>query len=79
MQLNILSMDYNFTRDLWLRVLAQHNTRQKQFYFYGLLGWRFRPPFGAAYLVYTVDDNQPLDLQFKNRNRVLFIKLSYQI
>jgi len=79
MQLNILSMDYNFTRDFWLRILAQHNTRQEQLYFYGLLGWRFRPPFGAAYLVYTVDENQPLDQQFKNRNRVLFIKLSYQI
>jgi hypothetical protein len=78
-QLNILSMDYNFTRDIWLRILAQHSTRAERLYFYGLFGWRFQPPFGAVYLVYTVDENQPLDQQFKNQNRVLFIKFSYQL
>jgi len=76
--LNILTVDYNFTRDLWIRVLTQNNTRNDRFYLYGLFAWRFMPPFGACYLIYTVDENQPLEYQFKEKNNILFLKLSYQ-
>ncbi|MBN2410539.1 carbohydrate binding family 9 domain-containing protein [candidate division KSB1 bacterium] len=76
--LNILTVDYNFTRDLWIRVLTQNNTRDDRFYFYGLFAWRFKPPFGACYIIYTADENQPPDYHFKEKNNILFLKLSYQ-
>lgn len=76
--LNILIADYNFTRDLWIRVLAQNNSGNDRVYFYGLFGWRFQPPFGALYLIYLSDR---MDIPLSNdqqESRIFFIKLSYQ-
>ena len=77
--INILSMDYYFKRDLWIRVFAQNNTNIERVYFYGLFGWRFRPPFSAVYLIYTADDYLPPESGGKVRSDIFFIKVSYQI
>ena len=53
--INVLSLNYNFTRDLWIRVFAQNSTQNSRIYVYGMTGWRFRPPFGALYLIYSHD------------------------
>ena len=53
--INILAVNYNFTKDLWVEVFAQNSTSIRKIYFYGLAGWRFRPPFGALYLIYSHD------------------------
>ncbi len=53
--LNVLTSDYNFTNDIYLRMFAQHNSRNNRVYLYGLFGWRFKPPFGALYVAYTAD------------------------
>lgn len=79
---NILVTDYNFTRDFYLQLFTQSNSHNNRFYLYGLLGWRFMPPFGALYLAYTADyfdDNNTLLLITKEKNRTLFIKLTVPI
>lgn len=53
--INVLSLNYNFTRDLWIRIFAQNSTSNNKIYFYGMAGWRFKPPFGALYLIYSHD------------------------
>ena len=53
--INVLSLNYNFTRDLWIRVFAQNSTQNSRIYVYGMTGWRFKPPFGALYLIYSHD------------------------
>jgi len=75
-KLNIISLDYNFTRDLWLRLFTQANSREDRFYIYGLFGWRFLPPFSAIYLIYTTDRFD--ELAYRKKNDILFVKLSYQ-
>jgi hypothetical protein len=75
--INVLTADYNFTNDLWLRVFAQNNTKDEQTYFYGLLGWRFKPPFGAFYLIYSHDRfGEETGMPDSNN---FFIKLTYPI
>jgi hypothetical protein len=76
--INIFIADYNFTRDVWIRLLAQNNSRQDRFYIYGLFGWRFQPPFGAIYLIYTSDEISPLNSPYNQRNQIVFLKMSYQ-
>jgi uncharacterized protein DUF5916 len=76
--LNILTLDYNFNRDLWLRLLTQTDDQENRVYFYGLFGWRFFPPFSAIYLIYTTDQFDDLDYNGKVKNEILFVKLSYQ-
>jgi len=76
--LNVATIDYNFNRDLWLRLLTQMDTEDDRTYFYGLFGWRFFPPFSAIYLIYTTDQYDHLDYKRKLRNEVLFLKISYQ-
>jgi hypothetical protein len=76
--LNILSADYNFTRDMWIRLLAQNNTGENRIYFYGLFAWRFKPPFSAVYLIYTADERDILDIPGKEKNNIFFVKFSYQ-
>jgi hypothetical protein len=76
-KLHIITLDYNFTRDLWIRVLTQNNSRDNRFYFYGLFAWRFKPPFGALYMIYTVDERD-LYMVPQQQSKVLFLKLSYQ-
>jgi len=77
--LNILSANYNFTPDLWLRVFAQNNTATERIYFYGLFGWRFKPPFGAVYLIYTTDNELMLPEEYQLQSQILFLKLTYPI
>jgi hypothetical protein len=78
--LNILSADYNFTPDLWFRLFMQHRSRNDRFYLYGLLGWRFAPPFGALYIAYTGDRFDQMDefdsVLRRENNRTFFMKLS---
>ena len=73
-----MTLDYNFNRDLWLRLLTQTDQQEDRLYFYGLFGWRFLPPFSAIYLIYTTDQFDHLDYENKVRNEILFLKLSYQ-
>jgi hypothetical protein len=54
--INILTANYNFTNDLWVKCFAQNSTDEKRIYLYGLFGWRFKPPFGALYLIYAHDN-----------------------
>jgi len=77
-KINVMIADYNFTRDLWIRLLAQNNSREERIYIYGLFGWRFQPPFGAVYFIYTSDEISPAASPFIQRNQIAFIKLSYQ-
>lgn len=77
---HILTGDYNFTPDLWLRLFTQYNSRNDRFYLYGLFGWRFAPPFGALYLAYTKDRFDTFDdllnpLTSKDE-RAFFVKLT---
>lgn len=77
---NILSGDYNFTTDIFLRLFTQHNSSNDRIYVYGLFGWRFNPPFGALYLAYTADRFDRLDdfyLPIERENeRSFFAKLT---
>jgi hypothetical protein len=77
--INIFSLDYNFTRDLWIRVLTQNNSAEDLIYVYGLFGWRFQPPFGAIYFIYTADEQTPFFAPFIEKNQIAFLKLSYQL
>lgn len=75
--INILTVDYNFTRDLWIRLLAQNNSSEERLYFYGLFGWRFKPPFGAVYLIYTSDQFMEPLISEEQKSRIIYFKLSY--
>ncbi len=75
--INILTLDYNFTRDLWIRLLVQNNSSNERFYYYGLFGWRFKPPFGALYLIYTSDRYSLPMAEEELQSDILFLKLSY--
>ncbi len=77
---NVLSSEYNFTNDIYLRLFAQHNSRNDRVYLYGLFGWRFKPPFGALYIAYTADrydtaDDSILPLERKEEG-TFFVKLT---
>ena len=77
--LNILTLDYYFTNNIWLRLFGQHNTYDKRVYLYGQFGWRFKPPFGALYLIYAGDNYFN---HFEKRyydHRTIFLKLTYPI
>jgi len=75
--INVFTADYNFTNDLWLRVFAQNNTKGENIYFYGMFGWRFKPPFGALYLIYSCDQYGEEAGIPKTDN--IFLKLTYPI
>lgn len=53
--INVMTVNYNFTSDLWLKLFAQNSSANERIYVYGLFGWRFKPPFGALYLIYSHD------------------------
>lgn len=76
--INVLSLNYNFTKDLWIKVFAQNSTSSSKIYFYGLAGWRFKPPFGALYLIYSHDQEAELlgDLQHAD---AVFLKFTLPI
>jgi len=77
---HVLTADYNFTPDLYLRIFTQYNSRNDRFYLYGLFGWRFSPPFGALYLAYTADRfdrfDDLLDPIYREDQRAFFIKIT---
>jgi hypothetical protein len=77
--INILTLEYYFTRDIWLKLFVQNRTNTERWYIYGQFGWRFRPPFGAVYLVYTSDDFKVLETDTKMNSDIVFLKVSYQI
>jgi len=77
--INILSVSYYFTRNLWIQMFAQTNMAFKRLYIYGKFGWRFKPPFGAIYLVYTRDELiVPSDTR-RSQEDILFLKVTYPI
>ena len=77
--INILGADYFFNKDLWIRLFTQNNSKINKFYFYGLFGWRFKPPFGAVYLIYSSDqyDEFMPDQQIV-QSKILFLKMTYR-
>ena len=75
--INVVTANYNFTNDLWLQVFAQNNTKNENVYFYGKMGWRFKPPFGALYLIYSYDKFED-ETGMPNTNN-FFVKLTYPI
>ncbi len=76
--INVFSVNYNFTNDLWVKLFAQNSTSTSKLYFYGLAGWRFRPPFGAIYLIYSHDQEGELMGEFA-RADALFLKITLPI
>jgi len=77
--INILTANYNFTPNLFLKAFAQNNSEENQFYVYGMFGWRFRPPFGALYLIYTADTKDNTDIGMTEKDKILYLKFSYPI
>lgn len=76
--INVLTLNYNFTKDLWIKVFAQNSTGSDKIYFYGMAGWRFKPPFGAVYLIYSHDQEAEL-LGDLARADALFLKFTLPI
>ncbi len=77
--INILGFDYFFTNDLWIQIFSQNNSSTDKFYFYSLLGWRFKPPFGAVYLIVNTDNYYNFEQNLKYYSNILFIKVTYPI
>ena len=76
--INVISAQYYFTKDLWVKVFAQNSTNIELIYVYGLFGWRFKPPFGAIYLIYT-RDQEILPEKPQQQADIFFLKLTYPI
>jgi len=76
--INILSVNYNFTKDLWIKLFAQNSTSNSRIYFYGLAGWRFKPPFGALYLIYSHDQDAELMGELAHADAI-FLKFTFPI
>ena len=77
--INVLSATYHFTNDLWIRIFTQNNTSDERIYLYSMAGWRFKPPFGALYLIYTSDDMIQMPTEEKMNSKIFFIKFTYPI
>lgn len=77
--INILSLNYYLTRDFWIRVFAQNSTNTDKIYIYGLIGWRFKPPFGVVYLIYSKDRYVMFPENKDFNSNVLFLKFTYPI
>jgi hypothetical protein len=76
--INSLSATYNFTNDFWVKLICQNNTSNDKIYVYGLVGWRFKPPFGNLYFI--VNHIEYLDSQSEFQNKYIgFLKLTYPI
>jgi len=77
--INILSLNYYFTRNTWIRIFAQNNTGDDHVYVYGFMAWRFKPPFGAVYLIYSMDDMLYIPGEKNYLEQILFLKLTYPL
>jgi hypothetical protein len=75
--INVLIINYNFTNDLWIKLFAQNSTGNEMIYIYGLFGWRFKPPFGALYLIYSYDNYELHDGPVRSNS--FFLKLTLPI
>ena len=75
--INVFTANYNFSKDLWIKMFTQNSTQNNHVYFYGLLGWRFKPPFGALYLIYSYDKFAINSTVEKTNN--YFLKFTYPI
>jgi len=75
--INVLNLTYNITNNLWFEVFMQSRSNTDRLYLYGKAGWRFRPPFGALYIIYTHDQEFMLDERLNAD--VFFIKLTLPI
>lgn len=76
---NIATVQYNFTKDLWIQVFAQNNTENQRIYVYGKAGYRFKPPFGAVYLVYSRNDEFLPDEHVDFNQEIWYVKFTYPI
>jgi len=77
--LNILTVDYYFTNNLWVRLFAQHNTYDERIYLYGQFGWRFKPPFGALYIIYAGNNYFDHSENKYYDHQTVFLKFTYPI
>lgn len=75
--LNVLTTNYNFTNNLWLKFFVQNSSVNNDFYLYGLFGWRFKPPFGSLYLIYSQYKSNYSEGAPNSNN--LFLKLTLPI
>jgi hypothetical protein len=76
--INVLTLNYNFTRDLWVKMFAQNSTSSSKIYIYGMAGWRFKPPFGAVYLIYSHDQEAEVMGDIASADAV-FLKITLPI
>ena len=78
--LHYITTTYNFTPDFWLRLISQYSRNNERLYVYGLLGWRFSPPFGAFYLAYIADrfdrEDDMMLRPVRERQGTLYAKLT---
>jgi hypothetical protein len=78
--INVLALDYFFTKDLWVRIFTQNNSSFNKYYFYGLFGWRFKPPFGAVYLIVSADQYDETEPEVTEiYSNIVFLKLTYPV
>ncbi len=86
--INVIGADYFFNKDLWIRIFTQNNSAVNKYYFYGVFGWRFKPPFGAVYLIissdqydeYNYDENNIIPPQINAINsNIIFLKATYPL
>ena len=77
--LNILSLDYYFTNNIWIHIFAQSDSFKERFYFYGKFGWRFKPPFGALYVIFAGDDYYDHNELLRMKSNTVFLKFTYPI
>ncbi|MDX2415710.1 MAG: DUF5916 domain-containing protein [Bacteroidales bacterium] len=75
--INIVSANYNFNKDLWIKTFVQNSQTNNKAYLYGMFGWRFKPPFGALYLIYSHDQFH-MDEGFVRMDN-FFVKLTYPV
>jgi hypothetical protein len=75
--INVITVNYNFTNDVWIKLFAQNSTDNERIYLYGLFGWRFKPPFGALYLIYCHDRYQFPESPFTSDS--FFLKITLPI
>lgn len=76
--INSFSVTYNFTNDLWVKLICQNNTSYDKIYVYGLFGWRFKPPFGYLYFIVNhIEYFDNMDL-FQNKY-IAYLKLTYPL
>jgi hypothetical protein len=77
--INVVGLDYFFNKDLWVRVFMQNNTAFDKYYFYGLFGWRFKPPFGAVYFIFNSDEFYNRSTLGYMNSEIVFLKVTYPL